>query len=108
MLPPPTTIAVSIPRPCTRATSAAIASTRSGSVPYSLSPIRASPDSLSMIRRNTAGPACATSRWAVSATDCEPCEAANDDVLARLCGQRGPQLLDRLASVLVLVDVLLA
>src|SRR5690242_13986601 len=108
MLPPPTTIATSTPRRWTSATSRAIVLTRSGSVPYSRSPISASPESFSSTRRNTAGREAEASRCAVSATDREPREAANHDVLTGLAGKRCAQLLDRLPAMLVLVDVLLA
>src|SRR5450755_1558525 len=47
-------------------------------------------------------------RHTISAADREPGEAADDDVLARLRREGGAQLIDRLALVLVLVDVLLA
>src|SRR5436305_12681881 len=108
MLPPPTTIATSTPRRCTPAISAAIACTHFGSVPYSRSPINASPESLSSTRRKTGACAPDSRSGAISATDRETGEAADDDVLARLSGQLGTQLIDRLAAVLVLVDVLLA
>src|SRR5579875_3781374 len=108
MLPPPTTIAISTPRRWTRATSAAIASTRAGSVPYSRSPISASPESFSSTRANIGGADGGACECAISATDGEAGEAADDDVLARLGDQRRAQLLDRLAAVLVLVDVGLA
>src|SRR5437016_6570 len=108
MFPPPTTIATSMPRRWTAATSRAIVWTRSGSVPYSRSPISASPESLSSTRRNTAVPAADGTRCAVSATDGEPRKAADHDVLTRFAGKRRAELLDRLAAVLVLVDVLLA
>src|SRR5579862_4416694 len=109
MLPPPTTMAISTPRRWTEATSEAIACTHSGSVPYSSWPINASPESFSSTRRKTGGRLCAASpRCAVSATDREAREPPHDDVLAGLGGQLGPQLVDRLAAVLVLVDVLLA
>src|SRR5947209_6533028 len=106
MLPPPTTIATSTPRPCVVATSAAIALTHSGSVPYSSSPISASPESFSRIRRKTGG--AIFDDAGVSAADGKPGKATHHDVLAGLGGQLGAQLLDRLAAVLLLVDVLLA
>src|ERR1035437_6336473 len=108
MLPPPTTIATSTPRLWTVATSEAIDGTRSGSVPYSRSPISASPESFSITRRKTGGLGVDASRSVVSVTDGEPCKASDYDVLAGLAGERCAQLLDRLAAVLVLVDVLLA
>src|SRR5579884_3515985 len=108
MLPPPTTIATSTPRPWTAATSRAIAWTRSGSVPYSRPPISASPESLSRTREYTGGPAPAPGASAASSADGEPGEPADDNVLSGLGGQLRAQLLDRLAAVLVLVDVPLA
>src|SRR5581483_2959292 len=107
MLPPPTTIATSTPRRCTAATSWAIACTRSGSVPYSRSPISASPESFRSTRRYAGAAALEGSCWAVSATDLEPREPADHDVLAGLRRECLPELLDRLAAVLVLIDVLL-
>src|SRR5215210_6595979 len=73
--------------------------TTSGSVPYSRSPIRASPESLSRIRLKTG------SATGPSGPDGESGEAADDDVLAGRARQLGAQLLDRLAVVLVAVDV---
>src|SRR5437763_382311 len=108
MLPPPTTIATSTPRRRTAATSRAIVWTRSGSVPYSRSPISASPESFSSTRRNTAGGEADASRCAVSATDREPSKATDHDVLTGLAGKRCAELLDRLAAMLVLVNVRLA
>src|ERR1044072_7203894 len=102
MLPAPTTIAISTPRARTAATWAATARTRSGSVPYSSSPMSASPDSLSRTRLNAgfrASPATGL------LADREAGEAAHHDVLAGLAGELGAQLLDRLAVVLVAVDV---
>src|SRR5436309_11767119 len=57
--------------------------------------MRASPDSLSRTRENLGA-------------NLEAGEALDDDVLAGLGRQLGAQLLDGLAAVLVLVDVLLA
>src|SRR5215210_5719254 len=73
--------------------------TTSGSVPYSRSPIRASPESLSRIRLKTG------SATGPSGPDGESGEAADDDVLPGRARELGPQLLDRLALVLVRVDV---
>src|SRR5215208_5810054 len=98
MLPAPTTTATSTPRSCTPLICAAIPTTRSGSVPYSSSPISASPDSFRRIRSNAG-------RLTASGSDREAREAADDDVLAGRAGERGAQLLDRLAVVLVGVDV---
>src|SRR4051794_9971244 len=94
MLPAPTTIASSTPCSWTRAISAATARTRSGSVPYSSEPIRDSPESLSRTRLNVG-----------LLTDGEPHEAPDDDVLAGLGREVRAELLDRLAVVLVGVDV---
>src|SRR5438105_9300928 len=105
MFPPPTTIATSTSRLRTAASSAAIACTRSGSVPYSRSPISASPDNFKSTRRYAVGGAVAAID---SGTYREPCEAAHDDVLAGLGRERLAKLLDRLASMLVLIDVPLA
>src|SRR5947209_13319057 len=106
MLPPPTTIATSTPLACTAATSLAIAATRSGSVPYCSSPISASPESLSSTRPKAGAAESVTT--GASVANPEPGKAPDHDVLARLGGQRGAELLDRLATVLFLVDVLLA
>src|ERR671910_2788932 len=73
--------------------------TTSGSVPYSRSPISASPESLSRIRLKTG------SGTSPSGPDGEAREAADDHVLARRARQLRPELLDRLAVVLVGVDV---
>src|SRR3954469_22214743 len=62
--------------------------------------MRASPDSLSRTREKAGSPT-------ASGADGEAGEALDDDVLAGLGRQLGAQLLDRLAAVLVLVDVLL-
>src|SRR5918995_2836347 len=100
MLPAPSTTATSTPRSCRPLIWRAICRTTSGSVPYSRSPIRASPDSLRRIRLKTGsaiGPCLGP--------DGEPREAADDDVLAGRAGELGAQLLDRLAVVLVGVDV---
>src|SRR6188472_994724 len=51
MLPPPTTIAASIPSDTAPATSRAISRTIAGSIPYSWSPRSASPDSFKSTRR---------------------------------------------------------
>src|SRR4051794_22390153 len=101
MLPAPTTIASSTPSSWTRAISAATDRTRSGSVPYSREPMRDSPESLIRTRLK-AGAA----TWAETLlADGEPHETPDDDVLAGLGRQVGPQLLDGLAVVLVAVDV---
>src|SRR5919109_1019098 len=100
MLPAPCTTATSTPRSCTPLICAAIASTRAGSVPYSRSPMSASPESLRRMR-SKAG-ACT-----LLGSDREAGEAADDDVLTGRARERGAELLDRLALVLVGVDVLL-
>src|SRR5688572_5761467 len=100
MLPAPSTTATSTPRSCRPLIWRAICRTTSGSVPYSRSPIRASPESLRRIRLKTGsaiGPCLGP--------DGESREAADDDVLAGRAGELGAQLLDRLAVVLVGVDV---
>src|SRR5215208_3957561 len=98
MLPAPCTTATSTPRSCTPLICAAIALTRSGSVPYSRSPMSASPDSLRRMRSNAGG-----ATWL--RPDREAGEAADHDVLPGGAGELGAQLLDRLALVLVGVDV---
>src|SRR3712207_1378200 len=100
MLPAPRTIATSTPRLRTAAAWPAIAVRRCGSVPKSSEPMRASPDSFSRTREN-AGSATRL------LTDGKAREALDDDVLAGLGGLLGAQLRDRLAAVLVRVDVLL-
>src|SRR5687767_3755875 len=98
MFPPPTTTAVSTPRSETCLTWAAIAAMRAGSAPYSRSPINASPESLSSTRRNF-GSGIRLLAYL------EPGEPADDHVLAGAGRERGTHLLDRLAVVLVGVDV---
>src|SRR5215217_2452085 len=111
MLPAPTTTQTSTPRPCTRAIWRATAWIRSGSAPYSWLPSSASPDSLMRTRWNAgaAPSACAVGAAAAagsgSVANGEPREAADHDVLARLGGERGADLLDRAAFVLLAVDV---
>src|SRR3954468_361121 len=94
MLPAPRTIATSVPSSRSRLIWSAMRPRVSGSVPKSSGPIRASPDSFSRTLEN-------------SGANLEPREALDDDVLAGLRRQLGAQLLDRLAAVLVRVDVLL-
>src|SRR3954451_11449107 len=101
MLPAPTTTAISTPRPCTRASSPATDFTRSGSVPEASEPIRDSPESFRSTRLKTGSAMGGASLLA----DGEARKAADDDVLAGLARQLGPQLLDRLAVVLVRIDV---
>src|SRR5215207_123893 len=111
MLPAPTTTQISTPRACTCAIWRAIAWIRSGSAPYSWLPSSASPDSLIRTRWNAgaAPAACAVGAGAAagsgSVANGEPREAADHDVLARLGGERGTDLLDRAAFVLLAVDV---
>src|SRR3954453_18191625 len=80
-----------------RAICPAIALSVCGSVPKSRSPMSASPDSFSRTR-----PKAATA-W--SGSDGEAREALDDDVFAGVGRPLGAQFLDRLAAVLVLVDV---
>src|SRR3954454_16529109 len=102
MLPPPTTIAICTPRAETALTCAAIAAMRSASAPYARSPMRASPDSFRRMRSKEG----VTPRASLLA-DLEARKAPDHDVLSGARGQLGPQLLDRLAGVLVGVDVAL-
>src|SRR5215203_407504 len=97
MLPPPRTTAISTSRSCTVLICWAIALTVSGSVPYSRSPMSASPESFRRMRSKAGAKGLRP--------HLEAGEAADDDVLAGLTGQLGPDLLDRLAVVLVGVDV---
>src|SRR5215217_9091901 len=94
MFPAPTTIATSTPRSWTCLIWPATAATRSGSVPYSSAPMRASPESLSRTLWKTA-----------LLTDGEPREAPDHHVLAGLGREVGAEVLDRLAVVLLAVDV---
>src|SRR5436853_66568 len=75
---------------------------RMASVPYSRSPINASPDSFRRMRWNF------VSFISGVFADLEIREARHPHILAGLGGELGPQLLDRLALVLVRVDVRLA
>src|SRR3954447_7281035 len=95
MLPAPRTTAVCTPMSWTALISSAMMPTFSGSIPYSRSPMRDSPESLSRMRENAGE----------SGTDGEAREALDDDGFAELAGQLGADLLDRLALVLVGVDV---
>src|SRR5579871_5677620 len=99
MLPPPGTIASCTPESTTPRTAAAIATTRSGSVPYSRSPISASPESFRRTRENT-GPG-----MSGLFADHEARETPDHDVLAGRRGDLVRELADRLAVVLVGVDV---
>src|SRR3954453_3704495 len=86
-----------------------MASIRPGSVPYSSEPIRASPEIFSSTRLK-AGSAIGGKPYPESAlflADRIAREACDADVLARLRGQVGAQLLDRLALVAVGAHVLL-
>src|SRR3954452_13164314 len=102
MLPAPTTMATSTSRARTSRTWCAIRSICSGSVPYSRSPIRASPESFSRMRLKAA-----SGKAALLLSHLEAREAGDPDVLAGLGRDLGAQVLDRLALVLVLVEVLL-
>src|SRR3954452_15695071 len=98
MLPAPRTMAISTPSSWTRLTWSAMRPSVSGSVPKSSGPMRASPDSFSRIRLNAG-------TLARLLADREAREPPDDDVLARLRRELGADLLDRLAVVLVRVDV---
>src|ERR687898_1195004 len=102
MLPAPTTTATSTPWARTSRTWFAIRSICAGSVPYSRSPISASPESFSRTRLKLAE---AIRRLLLS--HLEAGEARDPDVLAGLGGELGAQVLDRLALVALLVEVLL-
>src|SRR2546421_2034790 len=89
-----------------------MAAMRSASAPYSALPMSASPESFSRTRlkagRAPAVEGCALkSVLVLRLADLEAREAPDHDVLAGLRRRGGPQLLDRLAAVLVLVHVLL-
>src|SRR5215213_5100383 len=99
MFPAPSTTATWTPRSVRPWIWRASWRTTSGSVPYSRSPIRASPESLSRIRLKTG------SATGLLSPDGESREAADDHVLPGRARQLRPQLLDRLAVVLVGVDV---
>src|SRR4051812_34789304 len=109
MLPPPTTIATWTPRWVTCLTAVAMASMRAGSAPYSSPPSSASPESFSRTRRKAALPLPAAPSFATRLllSHLEAGEAPDHDVLAGAGRELGAQLLDRLAAVLVLVDMLL-
>src|SRR4051794_18480405 len=98
MLPAPRTMAISTPSSWTRLIWSAMRPSVSGSVPKSSGPMRASPDSFSRIRLNAG-------TLARLLADREAREPPDDDVLARLRRELGADLLDRLAVVLVRVDV---
>src|SRR5918996_1161910 len=102
MLPAPTTIATSTSRPRTSRTWLAIRSICAGSVPKSRSPIRASPESFSRMRLNRA-----EAKRVLLLPHLEAGEAGDPDVLAGLGCDFGAQVLDRLALVELLVEVLL-
>src|SRR4051812_30759033 len=99
MLPAPRTIATSTSSSCSRLIWSAMRPSVSGSVPNSSGPVRASPESFSRIRLKAGN---------LSGADREPGEAPDDHVLAGLGRQLGAELFDRLALVLLRVDVLLA
>src|SRR5215217_3486145 len=102
MLPAPTTIATSTSCARTSLTWLAIRSICAGSVPKSRSPIRASPESFSRIRLKRA-----EAMTALLPPHLEAREAGDADVLAGLGGDLRAQVLDRLALVALLVEVLL-
>src|SRR5688572_20484511 len=104
MLPAPSTTETSTPRSRTLLSCLAICSTVSGSVPNSRSPISASPDSLTRTR-SKAGLSVTLRPSSGSRPDLEAREAADDHVLAGGAGELDAHLLDRLAVVLVGVDV---
>src|SRR4051794_1869978 len=99
MLPAPSTTAIWTPRSCTVLSWSAMDPTVAGSVPYSSGPISASPESLIRTRLKTG------SSLTRLRAHREAGEAADHDVLAGGAGEVGAQLLDRLALVLVRVDV---
>src|SRR3954451_10193609 len=99
MLPAPSTTAIWTPRSCTALSWSAIDPTVAGSVPYSSGPIRASPESLIRTRLKTGSSLTALRAYR------EAREATDDHVLARRARQGRAQLVDRLALVLVRVDV---
>src|SRR3954453_3420659 len=103
MLPAPTTIATSTPRSRTAATCLAIRSTSTASVPKSWLPIRASPESFSRMRPKRGSAESVTARSLFA--DAEVGEAGDLDVLTGFRRQLLAQLLDRLALVLLGVDV---
>src|SRR5215211_228887 len=102
MFPAPTTIATSTSRSRTSLTWVAIRSIWPGSVPYSRSPMSASPESFSRIRLKLA-----EAKWGLLLPHLEAREPGDPDVLAGLGGELGAQVLDRLALVALLVEVLL-
>src|SRR4051794_5690066 len=105
MFPPPTTMATWTPRSTTALIADATAFTRCGSAPYSRSPSNDSPESFRRIRVNAGSPAVIGRSAAVLLAHGEAGEAADHDVLAGLGGEVSADLLDRLALVLVRVDV---
>src|SRR3954447_1895009 len=98
MFPPPTTTAICTPRSLTPPMARAIAAMRAGSAPYSRSPSSASPESFSRTRPKTGS-------LTALLPDLEAREPPHDDVLAGAGRQLGAQLLERLAAVLLVVDV---
>src|SRR5512132_3353920 len=110
MLPAPTTTAISTSRERVLPSCSAIRSTREASVPYSRSPISASPESFRRTRWNFGSSkaiALAARGPGLFPPDPEVGKARDAHVLAGLVDDVLPHLLDRLALVLVDVDVLL-
>src|SRR5687768_3773601 len=99
MFPAPTTTAISTPRSETEWIWRLIRCTRSGSVPYSSEPMRASPESFSRTRLKAA------SARSLLRAHLEAGEPGDANVLPGLRRDLCAQLLDRLAVVLVHVDV---
>src|SRR5919106_5222109 len=102
MLPAPTTTATSTPWARTSRTWVAIRSIWAGSVPYSRSPISASPESFSRSRLKRG-----LAAIGLILADFEADEARDPHVLAGLRRHLGNEVLDRLALVALLVEVLL-
>src|SRR4029450_10416416 len=115
MLPPPTTIAASIPSDPAPATTRAISRTTRGSIPYSWSPRSASPDSFKSTRRVgvVAVVAAASVIWSGGlvrfalgrggVADRHPGEARHLDVLAQQRDLLDDQVPDGLVGVAVLL-----
>src|SRR5687768_18547836 len=103
MLPAPTTTAISTPWARTSPTWVATRSIWAGSVPYSRSPISASPESFSRTRLKRGSGA----KAGLLLPNLEAGEAGDADVLAGLRGDVRAQVLDRLALVFLLIEMLL-
>src|SRR5688572_12316954 len=95
MLPPPTTMAISVPSVFAALIWDAMPRTTSGSIPYSCSPMSASPESFRSTRRGCAftatraGSAITSGglvgRWPGGLADAHAREACDPDVLAQQC-----------------------